>query len=159
MASNADMFAVLGHSGLGILLFIMCANKVGMQWTALNIVYYVLIIVSAVVIQTSMLLIASSISLWTVHNSNILGVIFYNPRQFAGYPISVFPKFIQNILTYVLPFAFVNYFPAQFFLRKPDMEDYWEGFIYMPPFVAIIMIIIGLFFWRISLKRYNSVGN
>lgn len=159
MASNADMFAAVGHGGLGITLFLICANKVGIHWTLGNIVYYVVVIISGVVIQASIFLLISCSSFWFIKIDELMDMMYYNTRKFAGYPISIYNNFIQKILMFGVPFAFVNYFPAQYFLRKDDLKQYWNGYIYLSPVIAIIMFIIIFFIWKRSLKRYSSVGN
>jgi ABC-2 type transport system permease protein len=37
IASNADMFAVVGHGGLGVVLLIVSASNVSVTWTSSNI--------------------------------------------------------------------------------------------------------------------------
>ncbi len=80
-------------------------------------------------------------------------------RKFAGYPISIFHKVIQIIMIYVVPFAFVNYFPAQFLLRKPDMAQYPAVYMYITPVVGIAMYMLAYGFWKYSLRFYKSSGN
>lgn len=80
-------------------------------------------------------------------------------RKFAGYPISIFHKAIQFFMIYVMPFAFVNYFPAQFLLRKNDMSEYPEIFMYLTPAVGIVMYLLAYLFWRFSIRFYKSSGN
>lgn len=159
MASNADMFAAIGHGGLGIVLFLFCAGKVGIVWSAGTIVYYIIAIISAVIIQASLFLLMACSSFWIVKIDELVGMLYYNTRKFAGYPISIYPRLIQNLLMFIVPFAFVNYFPAQYFLRKEDLSQFWTGFIYLSPVIAVILFALVLLVWRASLKRYSSVGN
>lgn len=159
MASNADMFAAVGHGGLGIMLFFFSAKNAGIEWTAGTAIYYAITIICAVMIQASLFLLMSCSSFWIIKIDELVSMLYYNTRKFAGYPISIYPKFIQKLLMFVVPFAFVNYFPAQFFLRKEDMSQFWEGYIYLTPVVAIILFGLTLLVWRFSLKRYTSVGN
>ena len=68
-------------------------------------------------------------------------------------------KLIQTIMIYVVPFAFVNYFPAQYLLRKPDMAQYPAIYMYLAPIVGVIVYGAAYIFWSISVKRYQSTGN
>jgi ABC-2 type transport system permease protein len=86
-------------------------------------------------------------------------MIFFNSRRFAGYPISIYPWVIQKLLIFVIPFGFVSYFPAQFFLQKPEIGNYWSGYMYMPLLVGIIMYALVYAFWKVGLKNYSSTGN
>ena len=86
-------------------------------------------------------------------------IFYWNMRKFAGYPISIYSKLIQGLMIYVVPFAFVNYFPAQYLLRKPDMANYNEVYMYIAPLVGVVVYALAYVFWRVSVKRYTSTGN
>lgn len=80
-------------------------------------------------------------------------------HKFAEYPISIFSKVIQTAIIYIVAFAFVNYFPAQFLLRKEDMAQYPEIFMYITPIVGMGLYLLTYGFWRYSIKYYKSSGN
>ena len=159
ISSKADYFAAVGHGTLGILLFVFTANSVGITWSVSKVLYCILAIISGVLIQASIFIMFSCASFWTVKTTNLMDFIFYNTRKVAGYPISIFPGFIQKILIYVVPFAFVNYFPAQYFLNKADMGLFPHIYMYLAPIIAVILLIISSFIWRVSLKNYSSTGS
>ena len=146
--NNADVIASIGHGTLGILLFVVSA-----------ITYYVATIIGGVLIQGGMFIIFSSLCFYFVETNSIKDIFYWNMRKFAGYPISIYNKLIQTIMIYVVPFAFVNYFPAQYLLRKPDMAQYPVVYMYMAPIVGVIIYGAAYIFWRIRVKRYQSTGN
>ncbi len=45
-------------------------------------------------------------------------MIFYSFSEFAKYPITIYGKFIQAIITWLLPFAFTSFFPAAYLLGE-----------------------------------------
>lgn len=157
--NNADLVASLGHGTLGIILFVVSAGNVGIEWNLTTILYYVSAIIGGVLIQGGMFIIFSALSFYFVETGSIREIFYWNMRKFAGYPISIYSKLIQGIMIYVIPFAFVNYFPAQYLLRKPDMENYNEIYMYIAPVVGAVVYIAAYIFWRISVKRYTSTGN
>ena len=159
IASNSDWFAAIGHGGLGITLFIFTANKLGIVWNLKNILYYVITIISGTFIQISLFLIFASLSFYIMKSSNLRELLYWQVRKFAGYPISIFNTVTQIFLMGVIPFAFVNFFPAEYLLRNDDMNNYPTFFIYFSPLVAIIMSLISYAFWRISLRHYSSTGS
>ena len=101
----------------------------------------------------------SALSFYFVETNSIREIFYWNMRKFAGYPISIFHKGIQILMIYVVPFAFVNYFPAQFLLRKADMAQYPQGFMYITPVVGVGLYLLAYGFWRVSLRYYKSSGN
>ncbi|MCQ4022120.1 MULTISPECIES: ABC transporter permease [unclassified Ruminococcus] len=156
---GADWLAALGHGTLGIVLFIISANSVGIEWNAVTIIYYIVTIASGVLIQGAVFLFFSAISIYFIETRSLKEIMYWNLRRFAGYPISIYNKLIQTLLIFVVPFAFVNYFPAQFLLRKPDMAAYPEWFMYISPFVGIVLYVIAYAFWKFSMRFYKSTGN
>jgi ABC-2 type transport system permease protein len=159
IASQADYLATIGHGAVGIILFLKASSAVGIDWTLQNVLYLLIALIGGVLIQGAIFIFFSCLNLWFVRTGNIFDMLFYNTRRFAGYPLSIFPKVIQQLLIFVVPFAFVNYFPAQFFLHKADMNYFWNGFMYLSPLVALLLFTAVSIFWHISLKKYTSTGN
>lgn len=157
--NNADIIASVGHGTLGIVLFLVSANRVGITWNLPTILYYISAIIGGILIQGGMFIIFSSLSFYFVETNSIREIFYWNMRKFAGYPISIYNKLIQFLMIYIIPFAFVNYFPAQFLLRKPDMTHYPEYYMYLAPLIGVVVYLIAYGFWRISVKRYKSTGN
>ena len=157
--NNADVLAAFGHGTLGILLFLISAGRVGIVWDVPTIVYYISAIIGGVLIQGGIFIFFSALSFYFVETNSIREIFYWNMRKFAGYPISIYSKVIQMLMIYVVPFAFVNYFPAQYLLRKEDMALYPDIYMYMAPIVGVIIYVFAYGFWRISVKRYTSTGN
>ncbi len=157
--NNADLMASAGHGTLGILLFLFSADKVGITWNLVTTMYYVGAIIGGVLIQGGMFILFSSLSFYFVETNSIREIFYWNMRKFAGYPISIYSKLIQFLMIYVIPFAFVNYFPAQFLLRKEDMANYNEVYMYIAPVAGVVIYLAAYAFWRISVKKYKSTGN
>lgn len=157
--NNADVLATAGHGTLGILLFVVSAGRVGIEWNVVTILYYVSAIIGGVLIQGGIFIFFSALSFYFVETNSMREIFYWNMRKFAGYPISIYSKVIQILMIYVVPFAFVNYFPAQYLLRKEDMALYPEAFMYMAPLVGVVIYLMAYGFWRVSVKRYTSTGN
>ncbi|MFZ5989703.1 MAG: ABC transporter permease [Bacillota bacterium] len=159
ISSKVDYCATVGHALVGVILFTRTANSVGIEWNTANIAYYISALIGGAIIQASIFMVSSCFSFWTVKTVNLRNMIFFNSRRFAGYPISFYPGVIQKLLIFIVPFAFVSYFPAQHFLRKPDLEAFWNGYLYLTPVVGLVLFLLVYSFWRFGLKHYSSSGN
>lgn len=157
--SNADWFAAIGHGGLGVVLFVLSAGNAGIVWSASSIVYYIAAVIGGVLIQGAIFLFLASLNIYLLETSSLKNLLYWNMRKFAGYPISIFHKAIQFCMIYVVPFAFVNYFPAQYLLRKEDMAGYPAVYMYLTPVVGICLYLASYGFWRCSIRFYKSSGN
>ena len=91
-------------------------------------------------------------SFWTYRSNEIIWS-FYRIHTLTEYPISIYNKFIQIILTYILPFAFVAYYPTMSYL---GLNTYM---LYFSPIVAIILWVISVKLWNLALNKYRSTGN
>lgn len=156
---NADWFAAIGHGGLGLTLFLISAGKVGVNWTVGTVLYYILAIIGGVLIQGAIFLFLATLNIYLLETGSLKELFYWNMRRFAGYPISIFQRPIQILLIYIVPFAFVNYFPSQYLLRKTDMQAYPEAFMYLTPLIGVMMWVLAYCFWRYSIRYYKSSGN
>lgn len=159
ITSNSDWFAAIGHGGLGLVLFLSSAGSVGITWTAGTVFYYVFAVAGGVLIQGAVFLILASLQFYLIRTNTLKSVFYWNFRRFAGYPISIYHKVIQYLIMYLVPFAFVNYFPAQYLLHKEDMSQFPEIYMVIAPLVGVVMYAGAYGFWRISLRHYKSTGN
>ena len=155
--SNADWFAAIGHGGLGIVLFVISAGNVGIIWSIGTIIYYIAAVIGGVLIQGAIFLFFASLNIYLLETNSLKDLFYWTMRRFAGYPISIFHKAIQFCMIYVVPFAFVNYFQAQYLLSKEDMSDY--PWIYITPAVGMVLYLAAYGFWRYSIRFYKSSGN
>lgn len=159
ITSNSDWFAAIGHGVLGILLVVLSSRQVHIVWNLKTIVYYLATIVGGVLIQGAVFLFFASCTIYVIQADNARNIVYHNLRRFAGYPLSIYTKTIQILLVYVVPFAFVNYFPAEHMLNKVESIGCPSGYRYMTFFIGIIMYVIIYMFWRHSIKHYVSTGN
>ena len=157
--SNADWFAAIGHGGLGIVLFVISAGNAGITWSAGAVIYYIAAVIGGVLIQGAIFLFLATLNIYLLETNSLKELFYWNMRKFAGYPISIFHKAIQFCMIYVVPFAFVNYFPAQYLLRKEDMAGYPSVYMYLTPAVGAVLYLVTYGFWRYSLRFYKSSGN
>ena len=78
--------------------------------------------------------------------------------QTCALPISIYPKVIQFVLTFVVPYAFVNFYPAYRFFGKTE----GAAFPIRLPMITLIlgaaMASVSYLIWRRGLRRYESIG-
>ena len=159
IVSKIDYTAAVGHGCVGILLFVKTVSRIQVDWNLGNILYMIVCIISGAVLQASIFLLSSCFSFWTVKTKNIRNLIFFNTRKFAAYPISFYPIGIKRILVFVIPFAFVNYYPTQFYLHKSSLWYENEILPLLSPAIAFLLFFLVLSIWKRGLRRYASTGN
>lgn len=78
-------------------------------------------------------------------------------RSVVRYPLNIYPFFIQAICTFLLPYAFINYFPSLLLFEKIGMT---EGIVLFCCGILVSALMVALPVWMFSrgLRRYES-GN
>jgi len=143
-----------GEIILGTALVITTFSRLGAtlfwyEWIALFV-----FLLLGVFIFTSLKLMTSSTSFW-LKNSYPLMQITYNLSDFTKYPILIFPKFIRFLMTFIIPFALVSYYPGLFVLGQ---IGFFQVFGYLV-LVTSCLITIALFVWNRGLRHYESAGS
>ena len=137
-----------------IVLILSCVyNQI--QWNGLKVLVLIGAILGGAIIQMVLFLLIGSVSFWTVRSGS-LASIFYAFKDFLNYPLYVYGEEVLLFLTYILPMAFINYYPALYILEKEESRNVLN-FLTFP--VSLVLVGIAVFVWKKSLNHYNSTGS
>lgn len=123
--------------------FFTQANKI----TFVRGVYLVLSMIGGTLIQMGGMIFVGALSFWMKRSSALGGMFYYDFRNVTQYPLSIFPKWIQIFLTFVLPWAFINYYPALILTNK--VQNNFELAM------GLLVPVVGGIFFGVSLKVFN----
>lgn len=151
--------AYVSHISLSIITMAVCLVNLNIKLNLVNFVILIIIIISGAMIQGAMFLITAIPVFWIIDGGSLISLLYYNLKEFIRYPLSIYNKFIQILLTVVIPYGFISFYPSQLLLRKDDFLMFSSSLQYLSPVVGIIMILIALFFWKIGVKHYESTGS
>lgn len=151
-------FGYVSHICLSILMIIICFVKLGVGLTLINIIFLIIMLISGALIQSSLFLYVTVPCFWMVKASAFRQFLFV-VKGYVQYPISIYNKFIQVLLTLIIPFAFINFYPAQFFLKKNDFLLFHPVLQYLSPVVGAIMFTIAYNLWQVGVRNYTSTGS
>lgn len=143
-----------GEIILGSALVITTAIRMELSVTIWNVLAILVFIGLGIFLFTALKLITSSTSFW-LKNSYPLMQITYNISDFTKYPLNIYPKLIQRLMTFVIPFALVSYYPGLYVFGR---MDFLEVFSYLVIVLSILMS-LGLLVWNKGLKHYESAGS
>ena len=148
----------LGQIVVALIFLITSLTRATVGFSAWKWAYLVVAVVGGVLIQAGAMIIIGALSFW-VQRSEQIGRIFWNSfREFINYPLEVFPGIVKFTLTYILPWAFINYYPTLILLDKAG-NTLNAVLGYFTPVVGIGFFLLSLWIFRIGVRRYTSVGN
>ena len=106
------------------------------------------------IILISVFVVVSSLSFHFEDRMGISPPIF-NLINFGRYPTPIFNRLLQILLSFVIPFAFVAFYPATHFFDRPG----FEALCYATPLVALVLSLLAAASWKFGVSRYESTGN
>lgn len=151
--------AFIGHVILGLIVFSLCLGKLNIIWTFAKLFWFVVFIIGAMLIQSALMIITGTLSFWFITSNAIVDTTIYGIRRFINYPITIYSRWVQLILTFIIPYAFVNFYPAQYFFSNKKDVLFHEYLQYGTPIVGIILFLISVALWNLGVNRYQSTGS
>ncbi len=147
------------HVLLGIVMLVFSFCMLNVHFTLIKLLMLILTLIGGTLIQGGILILFSSASFFLIGDNPLVYGIFVTLRMLIENPISIFPHFIQIFLTVIIPFAFVSFYPAQYFLGKNDFFLFHPVLQYLTPFVGIVTVGLAGLVWLKGVSRYESSGN
>jgi ABC-2 type transport system permease protein len=148
----------LGQILVTVIFMASAVSKISYQMTFLSYVYLVAAIAGGVLIQSGAMILLGSLNFWTLRSQDLADMLYYDLRSFIHYPISIFPQYIRIILTYVLPWAVINYYPSLIILRKVQTGGELAIGL-LSPLIGACFFMLSIFVFNMGLRRYSGSGS
>lgn len=122
-----------------------------------NIFVMVIFVLCGALITGSIMLISTIPCIYHFGATGWWG-IFYDLKLYTNYPLTIFNRFVQLFFTFVLPFAFISYYPCTYLFGKSE-GLFQNGIIAIcSPLVAFFLVIMTLKTWNIIIDKYDGTG-
>jgi len=145
------------HFISGVVIVSVSMTKLALSISAIDILYLFIAVIAGAVIEMFMTLLMSSFSFWFINSRNLLDITLRIDYTLMQYPINIYNKAIKGLLTYIFPFAFMSFYPAQYFITNGDVIS--PVFIYGGPIVAGIVASLAILVFYKGIDHYESTGN
>lgn len=138
--------------GCGIMFY--AGSALGLEPGLLDVLVLILLVPSAAAVYTAVFLGLSAVSFWHEDRMGLAPPV-YNVIRFARYPLTIYGRGVQILLTFVLPFAWVAFMPSLWFVG----EGATRAWALLTPVVALLVMGVAYGVWRAGLRRYASTGS
>lgn len=146
----------------GLIIFGYGCIEVGFQWTFINIILLLLVIVGGTMIQAAIFTITGSIAFWTKKSSIFVVVNLQMFDKTTQWPMVIYPNWFIRIFSFLIPMGFVSFYPTCGFLGISSGIDFP-----LPLDMTIWTPIVGIFWFFLAKKffylgletRYESAGS
>lgn len=135
------------------------AATVAVDWTPARAAVAVAMVVSGAVIFFALFVGFACVQFWTSDASEFANAFTYGGNTLTQYPLTVFPAELVKSLTFLLPIAFVNWYPCLFLLGREDPFGLPAWLQLCSPVAAVVLLVAALAVWRAGVRHYSSTGS
>ena len=143
---------------IGLVVLVVSLRELGISLGAADLVWMIVTLVCGVMILSGLIIMIGTLSFRFIRAGSMGQRIFFTFADFIRYPITIYPKAVQILLT-VVPFAFINFYPAHLFLDRSGDGTFASALRYGGPAVAVVTLVLGVALWNAGIRRYQSTGS
>jgi ABC-2 type transport system permease protein len=143
----------IGNFLVGSLLVARSVQRLGIASSPLNLLLLVVAVLSGGAIFIALNMITGTSAFWLMDAVPVMRVVF-DFHLFAQYPLNIYPRAVNILLTWLIPYGFTSFYPASQLLGRQAGWLAWFS-----PLVAAVLMIAAYQVWKFGLKHYTSTGS
>jgi ABC-2 type transport system permease protein len=149
----------LGKFSQGLAVLIVAMTQLDLAVTPARVGMILLAVIAGAAIFAGIWVALATVAFWLVDSIEVANAFTYGGNFVAQYPVNIFGPWLRRLVLFVVPVAFVSYFPALYVLDKEDPLGLPQVLQFASPLVAVASCFVGGLVWRAAVRRYRSVGS
>ena len=148
----------LGRLAQGVLVLIIAI--VALHLGSESLAWVFVGIAGGVLFFAGVVIFGAATQFWTLgQTAELQNMLTYGGSAALTYPVSIYSTWFRRIVTYGVPLAFVNYFPALAALGRTTAAG-WPAFMpWLSPLVCVVVLLVASRLFAYGLQRYESTGS
>ena len=144
----------LGQLAFGVGTLIYAWNKIGLGVSVIIILKLIVYLMTASLFMIAIMNAAAATCFW-IQGSGYVMVIMFRFKDFAKYPASIFSSVFKFVFTFIIPIAFIAYYPS-LVLLQPDSVPLLS---WLSPLIGLLFFWLSYKFWMLGVRRYDFTGS
>ncbi|KQR27994.1 ABC transporter permease [Deinococcus sp. Leaf326] len=141
----------------GILAYGMTQS--GVVWTAWGLGLLAGSILGLIAFFGGLFVVGGTLTFWTVESVEAMNVVTYGGRSLISYPMDIYGEWLRRAFTYLLPAAFLSYFPVLHLLGRPLPDGLPGWAAYLAPMAGPLVLGAAALLWRVGVRHYQGTGS
>lgn len=141
---------------LGALVLMRASTELQLRWSLGDGLILLLSLVSGTVLTSAINYASNCQGFWDSASTSSFPFLIQNLAEFAKFPLTLYDRLVQIILTWIIPFACVSYYPGLVLLKRPEAESWM---LVVAPLAAMAMVAVAALLWHVGLQRYQGTGH
>lgn len=160
---NTSTFNLVGFYDIipGVIMFIYACGLLNFIFTPLNILYLLIITAAGTFIRGALLIVSGSVAFWTKKSEVLVDTDLVLMERTTTYPLTMYPKWFQMLFTFLIPLAFITFYPVSGLLRIPLGQNFPipPDMIILSPLAAVLFYMAAMALFKYCMKhKYESSG-
>jgi len=148
----------LGRAVQGLAVLGWALGSVDIDWTWARVALLPVTVIAAVGIFAGVWITLICVVFWFVDGRETVNAFTDGGTFLAQYPLEIYGTWVRRFFAYVVPSAFVAYFPATYLLQRPPVDGLPSWLALGSPVVATFVLAVGGLTWRFAVRHYRSAG-
>jgi ABC-2 type transport system permease protein len=145
-----------GSVALGTVLLVRAVTELHLALAPWQYAFLGACLLGSMLLIGSLNLLAQCVVFWEPATTQSLPVLVQEMTALARFPLTLYGRLLQGLITWVLPFGFISYFPGTVLLHRPEAHP-WLG--YGAPLAGWVVTLVTAWVWTQCLKRYQGAGS
>lgn len=138
----------IGQLALGVVVLVTGLTRSELDWQWWTVPYLIIVLLCAGVIDGAMNFVVNMTGFWEPSTQSAFPTMVVSMREFAKFPLDLYSVVLKIIVTVIVPFAFVSYFPALLVL---DRGGAWQYLGMTAPIASLVVVLGTRALWRRAL--------
>ena len=137
-----------------LIILVIALVNLNINWNISKVIVLILMLMASTLIFLGLFILTASYCFITIQGLEVKNLFTDGGKHMAQYPISIYKKGIVFVFTFIIPYAFINYYPLLFFIGRTNNILY-----VLSPLMVFIFLIPCLLSFKIGLKHYTGAGS
>lgn len=142
-----------------IVVLAIALPQAHVDWTPAQAALLPVAVASGTAIFGAIWVLTSSVAFWTVETQEFASAFTYGGNHLVQYPVDLLGGWLRRMATFVVPLAFVAYYPAAHLLGRRDTFGGPSSMAWLSPVVALAMALLARAVWGRAIRHYRSTGS
>jgi ABC-2 type transport system permease protein len=148
----------LARIGQGVLVLVLACVSLrlglgSLAWVALGVV-------GGMLCFAGLVMLGAASNFYTLGEaSELQNILTYGGSAALSYPVSIYADWFRRAITWGVPLAFANYFPALAALGRTESAGWPAALPWLSPLACLGCMTLGMAAFARGLRRYESTGS
>lgn len=144
----------IGRILQAVVMFVYGIVKSNVVWSISKICTLLFMLIGGTVVFTALFFIYAALCFFTLEGLEFMNVFTDGAREFGKYPLGIYGKKMLLFMTFVIPYALIQYYPLLYILDRRTSIFYM-----LLPLAACWFFVPALLLWKFGVRCYQSSGS